>query len=212
MTPGPTQILRAPGCQQLVKNSTVGSGNTFGARFWTDGKMDAPMLPDRPWLMKHPTEGVLFWMDEAKEVGEIDSFTEESGEHPEWIALEHVETPDEDDYRKAVRSGIANTTEKLRYVRMRLWWCGNDAIRGSDEGALPDEHLDNLQEFAKLLPEDEADGRLMKAEAYRELGMFEESKQLLNFDFPEEMSFTRSSIRNLVEKGETKVQSVEEAG
>jgi hypothetical protein len=29
---------------------TLASGNTIGARFWTDGKMEAPMLPDQPAL------------------------------------------------------------------------------------------------------------------------------------------------------------------
>lgn len=208
MTPGPTQILKAPGCEQLVKNFTVGSGNTFGARFWTDGKMEASMLPDEPWLVKHPGDGVLFWVDEAEEVGEIDPFSGESEEHPEWGDLEYVEPPDEEDYGKAIESGIADSNEKLRYVRMRLWWSGNDAIRESEEGSLPEEHLDNLREFAKLLPEDEADGRLMKAEVYRELGMFEESKQLLDFDFPEEMSAGLERIRELTAKQENRVSVV----
>ena len=129
-------------------------------------------------------------------------------EHREWQDLEYVETPDESDYREAIKTGIANNDEKRRYLRMRIWWCGNDAIREGAGESLSEEHLDNLQEFAKLLSEDEADGRLMKAEVYRELGMFEESKRLLEFDFPEEMAAALNCIHANVERGENRVMEV----
>lgn len=71
MRPGPTLIVKAPGCQSPVKVSTLASGNTFGAVFWTDGKCEAPMLPDHSRLRKHPTEGILFWADECEEISTI---------------------------------------------------------------------------------------------------------------------------------------------
>ena len=44
MLPGPTIIRECPECGQPIKQWTLLSGNAFGARFWTDGKPDAPML------------------------------------------------------------------------------------------------------------------------------------------------------------------------
>ena len=44
MLPGPNQIVACPHCEALAQYETLTSGNTFGARVWTDGKQIAPML------------------------------------------------------------------------------------------------------------------------------------------------------------------------
>jgi len=44
------------------------SGNTFGATFWTDGKRDAPMLPDLPEFVKCPHCKLLLWINEQEEL------------------------------------------------------------------------------------------------------------------------------------------------
>ena len=38
MLPGPYQIIACPQCKGLAKYMTLMSGNTIGARVWTDGK------------------------------------------------------------------------------------------------------------------------------------------------------------------------------
>jgi hypothetical protein len=52
MLAGPDQIVACPHCKALAKYMTLMSGNTFGARVWTDGKQDAPMLPHPPAVVK----------------------------------------------------------------------------------------------------------------------------------------------------------------
>jgi uncharacterized Zn finger protein len=59
MIPGPTVIYECSSCGKHIEQQTIVSGNTFGARFWTDGKVDAPMLPDEPWLVKCQHCGIL---------------------------------------------------------------------------------------------------------------------------------------------------------
>jgi hypothetical protein len=54
MLPGPNVIRQCNHCQKPFTEPTLMSGNTFGATFWTDGKQEAPMLPDMPWLVKCP--------------------------------------------------------------------------------------------------------------------------------------------------------------
>ncbi|RPJ33675.1 MAG: hypothetical protein EHM17_09410 [Verrucomicrobiaceae bacterium] len=103
--------MKAPGCLNPVKFSTIGSGNTFGATFWTDGKREAPMLPDEPWLRKSPSEGALFWSDECEEIGQIDLYSAGS-EKPEWKDLDYAVEPSEDDYAAALQSGLASTPKK----------------------------------------------------------------------------------------------------
>ncbi len=64
-TPGPTIVRECPKCRVPIEEPTMASGNTIGARFWSDGKMVAPMLPNYPWLVKCSKCKHLFWVDEA---------------------------------------------------------------------------------------------------------------------------------------------------
>lgn len=198
MTPGPTLIMKVPGCNKPVKIATDGSGNTFGATFWTDGKCEAPCLSDEPWLRKSPAEGVLFWSDECEEIGQISYFDDEPP-NPDWKDLEYAEDPLEEDYIVALNSGVADTNEKMRYVRMRLWWLGNDRIRQSEASTLSDLHLQNLEAFAAILSEDDPDQRLMKAEALRELSRFGEALTLLTGSLPDEAQDAVEFIKKLAE-------------
>lgn len=72
MLPGPTIIRRCPHCEGQVRQSTWASGNTFGARFWTDGKAVGSMLPDETPLAKCPHCCRLIWLPDAEEVDRID--------------------------------------------------------------------------------------------------------------------------------------------
>ena len=52
MKPGPDKVIECPKCKALARVFTLVSGNTFGARRWTDGRMIAPMLPRPPVIAK----------------------------------------------------------------------------------------------------------------------------------------------------------------
>jgi hypothetical protein len=205
MLPGPILIIKAPGCTKLLKQSTLASGNTFGATFWTDGKMEAPMLPDKPWLMKSPSEGVLFWTDECEVLGEISFFSEEP-ENLEWEDLEFAEEPDEADYLAVISKGFADTPEKMRYTRIRFWWQGNDRIRCQEWTELPYLHIENLTELLPLLADDDASQRVMKAEVLRELSLFDESLKLLSGNFPSDFQQAVGRIRELALSGICRVE------
>lgn len=213
MLPGPTLIMKAPGCQKPVKFSTIASGNTFGATWWTDGKQEAPMLPDNPWLRKSPSEGVLFWSDECEEIGSMGGWqAEDQDSHPEWEGLEFAEEPDEADNFKAIDDGVGGTPEKLRYLRIRLWWAGNDPIREDRNRKLSAEHLQNLENLEPMLSEDDPNERMMRAEICRELGKFEEGRRLLRFAFPKGYLDAVEKISGLCVEGDIKVARINQDG
>ena len=65
----PVLIVReCPHCKAHVVEEETLSGNTIGAKIYTDGKREARMLPDHPALVKCPMCGGLFWVEEAEEV------------------------------------------------------------------------------------------------------------------------------------------------
>jgi hypothetical protein len=205
MTPGPNLILKTPSSGSLAKISSIASGNTFGAQSWTDGKREARMLPDEPWLRCNPHNAELFWTDECEEIGREELWDRKGRYRDVPFATE----PNMEDYRRAITSGLANTREKERYIRMRCWWAANDSVRHRDKSkpSFPD-FRDNLLRFRDLLDTSDPNQRLMAAEASRELRDFSKATELLGSDFPESYGYAVELIKKLTNDGDSTVRKV----
>lgn len=199
MTPGQNVVLKTRQGGTLVKIATITSGNTLGAQYWTDGKCEAPMLPENPWLRKHPATGELFWRTECEEIAEEDPWGAEYAEVP------FAETPSLADYQSLLDAGLTDTPKKERYVRTHAWWAANDGVRHGGEAIRTEEDIENLKALAALLDEQDPNQRLMAAEVWRELGSFDRCADLLHFDFPQEYQKAVELIRALAADGKTKV-------
>lgn len=194
MIPGPMIIRKCSSCASPFSQDTFESGNTLGARSWTDGKADAPMLPDQPWLVKCPNCGALVWTDEQKQVGRVYPCARK---RPRLINAWPCETPSADDYFALLETKVSDP-KKERYLRLSAWWAGNDQRRENQEKQpLSEREAGNLRAFIGLLDEADATDRLMKAEAFRELGQFAEAVRLLSQPFEERLSQAVKVIREL---------------
>lgn len=194
MLPGPTIIRRCSACTKLIEQFTLTSGNTIGARFWTDGKRDAPMLPDEPWLVKCQHCGALVLIDEQQEVGIVDGRLPRQDSFKDALPYD---TPSPDDYFAFLQKGVSDS-EKEQYVRLCAWWAGNDARRnGGAVTPLSDDEIANLDAYAALLDETDESGRIIKAEIMRELGRYEDAVALLSTPFREQLAFAAAIIGNL---------------
>jgi len=199
MTPGPTVIRRCSACSKLIAERTIASGNTFGAKFWTDGKRHAPMLPEQPWLVKCGHCSALVWIDEQEVLGEVSPWEDTGGAFAG--ALAYVK-PVASDYERQSQAS-AQDPEKLRYLRRCFWWAGNDARRESSTPApLSESERQNLESFAGMLDEATDEERLTKAEVLRELGRFEDAVRLLARDVDPRMKWVATFIRDLAMKGD----------
>ena len=205
MLPGPTIIRKCSACGQLIEESTILSGNTFGATYWTDGKRDAPMLPDSLWLVQCPHCQALVWLDEQEQAGEKEPW----GADDTFEGSRPVAEPTHEAYLHALAEGLPSA-EKERYVRLRAWWSGNDTRRGAKtRSGLSEKELRNLEAFAELLDEGEGNDRLTKAEIMRELGRFDEAAGLLTEPFSEELSRAAAFIGKLVREENTQVAEMQ---
>ncbi len=196
MIPGPIIIKKCSSCSNPIEEHTITSGNTFRARFWTDGKMRAPMLPDHPWLVKCPHCNALLWIDEQEKLGEV-GFWARGTKFGNALAYE---TPSLRDYFSMLEKGISDS-KKERYVRLRAWWAGNDGRRYAESRSpLSDSEKANLRRLADLLDETNGHDRIKKAEVLRELRRFDEAMSLLARPFEDELSYAVSIIKDLVAK------------
>lgn len=196
MTPGPIVIRQCPACPQLLMEYTIGSGNSFGAERWTDGKLEAPMLRDRPPIVKCGKCKGLLWLNDAKEVARVESWERDEDKTTKAI---QAEPATEADLLKFLRAAKL-AREQTITVRTRAWWAANDAVRNS-RGTLQFKHsreqVENLKLLASLFDEKDPAERLKKAEIARELGKFGECERLLSYPFDEPYATCASFIRTL---------------
>jgi superoxide dismutase len=219
MITGNTHIKKCTGCSQCIRQDTYNSFNTFGARFWTDGKVEADNYPDLPELVECPHCGALLWINELKIVGEV-----RRKEYPKRIkGSAYYHEPTTKQYLQMLHRKKPLTREKVLYIRVRLWWAGNDKRRYynspeiSHEGfekesnqnngrqqvinkPLTGGEISNLQSLADMLNERFFRDRLMKAEIMRELAQFEEASRLLKRKFNKDFSEKAVFIKELVQR------------
>jgi hypothetical protein len=188
----PALIVReCPHCKAHVVQEETVSGNTIGAIYWTDGKREAKMLPDHPWLAKCPVCAGLFWVDEALEVDS--GFDAAKGK-------QQVLAPSEKELLSFL-TAPALPRDKELYLRVRAWRSANDAWRRNPNAtpAFSKDQVQNLHALSAMLDESVPNQRILKAEISRELGEFDKCLSLLSHPFEKDYEFTVGFIRKLAE-------------
>jgi hypothetical protein len=194
----PALIVReCPHCKAHVVQEETVSGNTIGATYWTDGKREAKMLPDHPWLAKCPACQGLFWVDEAFE---MDIGFDAAKGKQQVLALSEKEL-------LRFLAGPALPRDKELYVRVSAWRRANDAWRRNPNAtpAFSKDQEQNLKALSDMLDEKEPNQRMLKAEIARELGEFDECLGLLSHPIDEGYGYAVGVIKKLAEE---KVQGV----
>lgn len=203
MLPGPTTIRQCAACTKPFEQETLLSGNTFGATFWTDGKMEAPMLPESHTLIKCPHCQALLWINEQEILGEVDW-----GDQKTYPQARDYLIPTIEDYLGLLESGNFKP-EQERYLRFYAWWAGNQPRRKSAKLLpLTKPEAENLRRLAALADEADEEGRLMKAEILRELGQFTEALALLRHPFCSSHAQVVAVIRTYSEQGDPFVKEI----
>jgi hypothetical protein len=216
MLPGPDQIVACPHCQGLAKYMTLRSGNTFGARVWTDGKQIAPMLPQPPAVVRCRHCAGYYWLGDARRVGTLERWGQEGGPtDPTWANAEDVEEPTEEQYYAAIEGGLAADRERERSLRILAWWRHNDAFRGDSHtaaGAVPatsELFRLNLTALAGLLDEGDENDLIMKAQVLRALGRFKAATGILERVVSRESREVVGQLRSLCDRRDSGVRPLQ---
>lgn len=197
-TPGPRIIRKCPECEKLFVQETTNSGNTVGAKAWTDGKLIAPMLPDRPWLVVCPYGNHVFWIDEAPQ----EASTE--------FDIPTPTLPTTEQYYAFLESDNLEK-EKEIYIRNRIWLNSNDPYRNveaNENYTWSTKDTDNVIRLTELFDDTNPWQRILKAEAYRELRMFDKCISTLEFQFDFMDQIRSDLIRDLAINKVSRVKEV----
>lgn len=215
MTPGPTLIYRCPSCDGLFARSTIGSGNTFGATFRSDGQMNARMLPKTPPLIACPSCSATVCLIGAKPEAAYRryfgawGFAEEpTSEEIAWKAAQQALAEQYSDVCSYAEVSLQQCLDFVKTqnlegravaVRMFIWHRVNDE-RFVSPRPFTHEEAKNLKSLLDDWDPDREDGVLLKAEMLRELGKFDRAVAVLDRDFSTDIEAKAEQIMQAIER------------
>jgi hypothetical protein len=210
MIPGPDRIVACPSCRAPARHLTLASGNTFGARAWTDGKQIAPMLPRPPAVVRCRRCAACYWLADAEQVGSVDRWNPgPDAKQGAFADAEPVQEPSEAEYYDALRLGLARDDDAERALRIFAWHRSNEPFRDAPAptgaASRSPEWRANLRALAALLDEADRNMLLLKAEALRELGDWDEARALLDRVADPQFAPVVRQLRSLCEARDSNV-------
>ena len=222
---GRDKYVKCPSCQEHAKHATLDSGNTFGAILWTDGFQYAPMMPRPPPIVKCSRCNAVLWRKDFQALSHQDTVSDFLNKGKIYTKAPFVQEPCEHElYAAIANGGLGRDATKILLARKLAWWKHNDKIRW---GKRPDNDDDddakettgdnqddtawreNVQALVALLDDDKDDNAcILKAEALRELGRFEESLQVLSTVKSDKYAWITRQIQQLCEACDTMVREL----
>lgn len=174
MLPGPNLIYKCPNCDNLLKNQSLLSGNTFDGKIYSDGKRIYPLLPEFPDLTKCKKCEHIFWLSKSREIG---SYSWDDQQNLLWLNADNAEFLTIDEYFIALSISEAHDRSEEFYNRQRVWWAFNDRVRNGNDLYNSEEEKtiweSNINGLIKILDPDDVSQLIMIAELNRNLGNFE---------------------------------------
>lgn len=197
---GKSKIIKCPYCGTKKELMTLLSGNTFGARFWSDGKMMASRLPEVSIVQKCPKCGKYYLrVGQPDEYGEAVSFELGTLTYQEW----------KEAYSQFAKDG--EHADVMECLKLFLIHAYNDYFRGGitsfpaqDDNfivGIIKEYID-LKDWSKTTP-------LLKAELYREANEMEKCAEVLSEIEQKSLNYyegkTFMAIKERMERGDRRV-------
>ncbi len=177
---GSEEICLCPNCKEPFKFYAVISGNTFGSRLFSDGKWISPSLPETPNITKCHKCNHIFWIQDILRVKDY-KISERLVE--EVKNIKGANSPILEDLIFYQKNVIDLSFPKETVIRIKIWWLFNDRMRNGypllktpEEGEFLNE---NSIRLIVLLTENFRDNIIQIAELNRNLGLFENCKDII---------------------------------
>lgn len=208
MTPGTSIFVKCPYCGAKKELMTLASGNTFGAKYWSDNKRIAPMLPSISPVQQCPDCKKYYLKNKQEhEDGKDYSFNRGELSYPEWKnAYEQflTETDSSDEH-------IHISSDDLVNIRFWLIQAYNDYFfRNKTSEASMEETIfiqGIILDFIETFDWTPVEKPLMKAEFYREANRMKQCAEVLaTMNYEELEDFEKviyDGIKERMEKGES---------
>lgn len=173
MLPANAKIVHCPFCGERKELLNLASGNTFGAKHWSDQKMIAPMLPRVSPVQKCPKCG-KYYLEYKQPYKEGDDWSSERGE------LSYHEWKEAYEQFKADKS---IKRDDMQIIRRHLIMAFNDEYyRYGDNMAEAREEAFFIEIINDYIASNKwnSQNMLFKAELYREAGEMTKCEEVLS--------------------------------
>lgn len=201
---GKGQKLTCPHCKTEKVIRSILSGNTFGARLWSDLKLEATMMPRPSFVQKCPSCHKYYTLSSQEEEPRY-SDTEEGK------SFGHLSY---DEWKEAMKQFTDDNSfgenDEEATIRILFTHAYNDYhFRGVSiiQPSADDKQL-FIQNAEKFLKDDNLiisiDIMLFKAEMFRECGRFEESKKYIESIKYKMENYNRERLETIMLKAEEK--------
>ena len=126
MMPGPTYVYQCPECNNLLKKSSLLSGNSFNSESYSDGYTKNPMLPELPNLTICTKCNQIFRLNELEEIGEYEY---DHNTKPEWEKAPYAKFLTVYEYFRVLEDMPPKNTQEELELRIQIWHSFNDRVR-----------------------------------------------------------------------------------
>lgn len=229
MLPGPTYVYACPDCQLRVSKRSIMSGNTLGATYYSDLRVDALMYPRYPSITKCERCDCTFWLDESTKIEGVimpqiarfydDEFIPSETKNPvfgDQLEIKSAYELDREGIKDALFMNIQRNEEEEQYLRFLLLWAYHKQL---EDGTLLREtinkDLDYLENIDSLLhltnnknvkKNREIGTYLFRAELHRYAGRFDQCMKILKFRYA--LKFWHPIIKKMKQKCRDKNRDV----
>jgi hypothetical protein len=205
MLPGPTLVRECPSCSGHVIETTMASGNTFGALFWPDGKMEAPMMPSYAAYVGCAHCKTSFWIENIKEVGRFSWGEKITDIFPDAIGYKE---PTEEIFLQGLKEADLTKNKEI-YLRSNLMRLYNDINRDQKvQRPATQAQIDNWKRLLEILGTEPTADKLLKGEVYREMGEFDKAEATLKGEFDEDYLQSLDILDELIKARDSRVMCI----
>lgn len=177
---GPNLIYQCPSCDTLFETSSMISGNTFGAKRYSDGKVEARMMNNPLQLYKCHGCHQFLWLSKLSSIGEYEL---DEGKPEIWKSAEYPDSLSIDEFLEFLSTSFFNRDEEL-YVRLRVLWGFNDRVRmGLPQFISSNDQenwTSNIVQLLDVLDWGITENRLLAGELLRYLKDFDYATEILS--------------------------------
>lgn len=175
MIPAGDSYHACPECGAVHAREEIMSGNTIGAKYYSDGKMEAPMFPDLPSVIRCARCALIFQLRHDMRISRPSDRT---------VQVYRANHLDLKGWKDVIGTRFNFDAGYELTYRVRLMWTYHDPLRHdlemSDDLKGDREYVSNLLRLLELMDENDPEDLLFSAELNRLLGRFEHAWSILD--------------------------------
>ncbi len=185
-------------CNKAIEIHPLLEGSHGGSVLWTDGYVDAMMMPEQAIVASCKSCEQVVWLTDLEPLEEPDEDTVTS--YRELKAREYLDLVEKE-----------SSADKERMLMLRTWaWQKSNHARRRKAKASPftDRERNNMFELDALLSDEWENELLMKIELARELGNFEQAEKYMeDVDFSPQVLHLVKQLNQMIKDRESAVSA-----